>query len=303
MSSVLPRYPVYVPSKGRAERCAAARFLAADGVPCHVVVEPQEREAYAATVGTLPGVTLLTLPFSNPGSVIPARNWIKEHAAGQGALRHWQIDDNVRAIRRRAAQGRRIPIQSGVALRAVEDFTDRYENIAIAGLNYQMFLPPGSEAPPFILNCRVYSCTLFLNTLPHRWRGRYNEDADICLQVLASGWCTVLVNAFMIDKPQTMKVKGGNTQVLYGGDGRLKMARSLERLWPGVVETRRRFQRPQHAVKDGWKRFDTPLKLKPGIDLAAIPPNDYGLKLKAVRPVKARALQELLEQESARGAA
>jgi hypothetical protein len=77
----------------------------------------------------------------------------------------------------------------------------------------------------------------------------------------------------------------------------LKMAKALERLWPGVVETKRRFKRPQHVVKDSWKRFDTPLKLKPGIDLAAIPPNDYGLKLVAVKEVKSERLKRLLEED------
>jgi hypothetical protein len=156
------------------------------------------------------------------------------------------------------------------------------------------------KMPPFYLNCRIYSCALVLNSLPYGWRGRYNEDADLCLQVLAGGWCTVLVNAFMVDKPQTMKVKGGNTAELYKGDGRLMMARSLERMWPGVVETKRRFHRPQHVVKDAWKRFDTPLRLKPGIDLAALPRvNEYGMTLKQVKPIKSEALRRLVEQERA----
>jgi hypothetical protein len=295
MSNCLPRYPVYIPSKGRADRCAAAKFLGQDGVPFFLVVEPQEEAVYADRHGA---ACVLTLPWDNPGSVIPARNWIKDHATAAGHARHWQLDDNVRAIRRRAPEGRRIPMHAGVALRAVEDLVDRYENVAVAGLNYQMFMPPCSLQAAFTLNCRIYSCSLVLNALPYRWRGRYNEDTDLCLQVLAGGWCTVLVNAFMIDKPQTMKVKGGNTDTLYQGDGRLRMARALERLWPGVVVTKRRFQRPQHHIIDSWKRFDTPLKLKPGIDLAAIPPNDYGLKLKAVGEVKSENLKRLLAEES-----
>jgi hypothetical protein len=74
------------------------------------------------------------------------------------------------------------------------------------------------------------------------------------------------------------------------------MARALERMWPGVVETRRRFQRPQHVVKDAWKRFDTPLKLKPGIDLAAMTPNEYGMELVQVKPIKSETLRKLIEE-------
>ncbi len=293
MMGAQPRYPVYIPSKGRVDASpSTARFLMRDGTPFRLVVEPQERDAYSARFGA---ERVLTLPWDNPGSVIPARNWIKEHATAEGHDRHWQFDDNIARLGRRW-NSRRITCNAGVALAACEEFVDRYENIAVAGLNYEMFLP-AIRVPPFHLNCRVYSCSLILNSLPHRWRGRYNEDTDLCLQVLADGWCTVLFNAFFASKKQTMQVKGGNTSALYQGDGRLKMARSLERLWPGVVSTSRQYQRPQHVVKDAWKRFDTPLKLKPGIDLEALRaagPNEYGMELRQVKPIKSAALRELV---------
>ena len=69
------------------------------------------------------------------------------------------------------------------------------------------------------------------------------------------------VQAFVVDKMQTMTMKGGNTTQLYKGDGRLVMARSLECLWPGIVKVTRRFGHPQHSVN--WSRFRMPLKLKP----------------------------------------
>lgn len=289
---ILPRYPIYIPSKGRANVCRTARFLIKDGVPFHLVVESQEREAYADKFGE---ERLLVLPFSNRGSVIPARNWIKEHATKAGYLRHWQIDDNILYVKRRY-KGRRIPCRSGIAFAIMENFVDRYENVAIAGLNYLPFVPNDIKKPPFNLNVHVYSCTLILNSLPHKWRGRYNEDTDYCLQVLAGGWCTVLFNAFMVRKAQTMTMKGGNTKELYHGDGRLKMARALERLWPGVVTTKRRFRRPQHVIKNAWGRFDTPLKLKPGINLDKLEPNEYGMKLVQVRPeIKNKELKELMQ--------
>ena len=161
-----------------------------------------------------------------------------------------------------------------------------------------MFLPEGTKAPPFNLNVHVYSCSLILNSIPFTWRSRYNDDTDLCLQVLSGGWCTVLFNAFCCKKVPTMTTKGGNTADLYQGDGRLKMAKSLERLWPGVVTTRRRYYRPQHVIKDAWKRFDTPLKLKPGVDLAALPKiNDYGMKLQQVRPeIKSDNIKKLMEE-------
>lgn len=295
-SKLIPRYPIYIPSKGRFDYCHTARFLIKDSTPFYIVVEPQEYDNYVAHFDEK---YLLTLPFSNQG-LIAARNWIKEHATANRYLRHWQLDDNIQKIFRRW-KGIKIPCNSGIALAVVEDFVDRYENIAIAGLNYEMFAPNGEKVPPFRRNVHVYSCSLILNSLPYKWRSQYNDDTDMCLQVLADGWCTILVNVFLIYKITTMKVKGGNTTDLYQGDGRLKMARSLERLWPGVVTTRRRYQRPQHVIKGAWRQFDTPLKLKEGIYLEGIQPNEYGLKLVQEKPIQSETLRNLYETSLLRG--
>lgn len=45
-----------------------------------------------------------------------------------------------------------------------------------------------------------------------------------------------------------MTTKGGNTDELYQGDGRLKMAQSLQRQHPDVVKIGRRWGRWQHIV-------------------------------------------------------
>lgn len=292
---VLPCYPVYIISKGRPDCCLTARCLIKYDVPFRLVVEPPDVELYAKEFGY---ERLLILPFHDLGlGSIPARNFVWEHAKDMGAERHWILDDNIRAFFRRY-KGIRCYCEPGLALRVAEDFTDRYENIGISGLNYYKFIPDHNKVKPFVLNCRVYSCILLLNSLTYRWRGRYNEDADLCLQILSSGeWCSVLLNTFLAEKQTTLKMKGGNTKELYQGDGRLRMARSLERMWPGVVETKRRFQRPQHVVKDSWKRFDTPLKLKPGIDLSQLEPNEYGMSLVQVADqVKSPRLQGLLNE-------
>lgn len=296
---MMPRYPVYIPSKGRADVCLTARFLVKDGVPFKLVVEPQEADAYTRIYGS---ECVLVLPFSNLGQgSIPARNWIKAHAKAAGHERHWQLDDNMTGFYRRY-QRVKIPCQAGVAMRVVEDFTDRYENVAISGMNYHMFAANGRKAPPFVRNVHVYSCVLILNSTPFAWRGRYNEDTDLCLQALSAGWCTIQVNAFLIWKVQTMKVKGGNSAQLYRGDGRLKMARSLERLWPGVVTTERRFGRPQHVIKNAWRQFDTPLKRKPGVVIPS-GPNEYGMELETRDEIKSDRVKRIQEEFNARSKA
>lgn len=284
-----PRYPIYIPSKGRWENSYTADTFIKDGVPFFLVVEPQESDKYIDKFGA---DRVVVLPFSNLGSVIPTRNFIKEYSKSLGHKRHWQFDDNIRDFYR-WYKGKRIKVSSGIAIRLIEDFTDRYENVAISGFNYTMFAI--TQLPPFHLNCRVYSATLFLNSLPHKWRGKYNEDADICLQVLADGWCTILVNAFLVGKVQTMKIKGGNTSEIYHGDGRLKMARSLERVWPHVVSTKRRFKRPQHVIRDAWQKFDTQLKLKEGLTLDDFKGNnEYGMKLVVKGNIRSDRIKKLV---------
>lgn len=289
--ATMPKYPVYVPSKGRYDSGLTVKALMKDDVPHYIVIEEQEYDLYALAFGKQ---NLLVLPFQNQG-LIAARNWIKDHAVAAGAERHWQLDDNMNGAVR-YYKGKKIPCSFGVALRCCEDFVDRYTNVAIAGLNYRFFA--ASKIPPFFHNVHVYSCTLVNNAIPHRWRERYNDDTDICLQVLADGWCTILINTFLVNKMRTMVVKGGNTADLYQGDGRLKMARALERQWPGVVKVDRRFKRPQHIVKDSWRRFDTPLILKPGLSLDDFKQVDeYGMTLQQLKPIQSDELRQLVQDK------
>lgn len=292
-----PRHPIYVISKGRHDCCYTARFLLREGLDFRLVVEPQEVELYEVEFGR---ARLAVLPFSNLGQgSIPARNWVWEDSIARGARRHWIFDDNILGMWRRW-KARKFPCDAAPALYAMEEFVERYENIAIAGPSYYMFAPNRMKCPPFFLNVHVYSSLLIDNTLPFRWRGRYNEDTDLCLQVLSTGkYCTVLFNAFLAWKMTTMTMKGGNSDELYKGDGRLKMARSLERAWPGVVETKRRFQRPQHVVKGNWRGFDTKLVRRSDIDWEALEkqPNEFGMALRMVKPeIKNEALAKLIEE-------
>lgn len=260
------RYPIFIPSRDRFHKRYAetARVLDEGDVPFRLVVVPSQEADYAERYGA---ARLLVLP-SDDMVLKDSRNWIRAKAEEEGHARHWQLDDNIKEFRKLVRGGRRIPCNAALALGACEEFSDRYENVAISGLNYQMFVPENT-AVPFYLNVHVYSCTLVNHAWPGAWRLVYNDDTDLCLQALSDGWCTVLLNVFMANKERTMVVKGGNTNVLYEGDGRLVMARALERAWPGVVKVTRKFGRPQHSID--WGRFDTPLRRRADVDLTALP--------------------------------
>jgi len=292
--SAQPRYPVYIPSKGRADAPYTIRLFSNVGIDFRIVVEPSQEKAYSQHGQE----RLLILPEDGKGLVY-ARNWIKDHAVSEGYKRHWQFDDDITCMLR-MYRGYRLRCPANVALAAAEDFVERYENVALAAFNSQSFLPCSAGTtkypwPPFLLNHRCYTSFLMLNSLPNRWRQRYNEDTDMTLQVLADGWCTILFNAFMIDTPTTMTYTGGQTDI-YVDDGRLHMARQLERVWPGVVSTKRRFRRPQHYINGEWRKFDNQLKRRADFDPSKLPTVDeYGMNLVEVSPTDNARLRELLQ--------
>ncbi len=273
-------------------------MLEDDGVTdFYIVIQPDQVEAYSKFGED----RLLILPENDKGLVY-ARNWITDHSIAQGHERHWQIDDDLLYMGR-LHKGRRLKCDAGVAIAIAEDFVDRYENVALASFNEFSFVLTNkgysrSLYPPFYLNHRCYTIILFWNKLPNRWRPPNNEDADMSLQVIADGWCTILFNSFLMKTLPTMQASGGQTEAFLSG-ARLEMVRGLERRWPGVVKTGRRFRHPQHFIKDEWRKFDTQLKLKKDVDLSEMEPNDYGLKLKAVKEVKHPELKKLLEEDDA----
>jgi hypothetical protein len=289
-----PRYPVYIPSKGRADVSYTARFFLEDGLEFRIVVEPQEYETYREKFGA---ERLLKLPQNNQG-LIYARNWIRDHSTKEGFSRNWQFDDNIRWVYR-MNKGKRIRCNANVALSAIEDFCDRYTNIGIAGLNYDMFALNDIDKP-YYLNCHTYSACLFSNTMPYRWRLRMNDDVDICLQVVTGGMCTVNFNSFLVKKCNTMTVKGGCTTEYKGSKlARLRNAKILALTWPQYVTVVWKFNRWHFQVKDNWRCFHNKLIRRTDIDWSKIPErDDYGIQLMKRQEIRSTELQQFYDENS-----
>lgn len=286
-----PRYPVFVISKGRWESRLTSKALELMRVPYRIVIEPQEYEQYAAVIDPK---KILVTPFSNLGQgSIPVRNYVWELSMQEGHEKHWVLDDNIRYFMR-LNNNSRIYVRTPATFCAAEDFVDRYENVAIAGMQYKMFALDRTKYPPFYLNTRIYSCILIKNDIPYRWRGRYNEDTDLSIRALKDGWCTVLFYAFLADKIATMTMKGGNTDVLYQDDGRLKMAQSLVDQHPDIVTITRKWDRWQHQVDYSGFRGNKLIK-KSGL---VIPdgPNEYGMVLRRLEQQEADIDEEIHPQ-------
>lgn len=246
-------YPVYIISKGRFKNPLTANALIKSNVKFLIAVEPQEKDEYINALGES---HVLVLPFSNLGlGSYPARNFCWEHAKERGYKYHWLFDDNIRGIAK-WINGKKKNIEDiNSALLFVEKYTNN-NKVDISGFEYRYFVtkPPKK---PFKLNCHVYSALLIKNDLSYRWRLKYNEDIDLCLQVLHNGGNTASCVYYMTNKVSTVaKMKGGNQDELYKGNAPIKnllKAKMIEAQWPQYAKTVIRFGRHHHLVD--WKVF------------------------------------------------
>jgi hypothetical protein len=269
-----PRYPIFIISKGRAQYGPlTAKALRDIGVPFYLMVEPQEYDSYRVLCDWAEDV--LVLPDGNhckgPGR---ARNACWDYARDVlKTKRHWVLDDNIRAFYR-LYQNERIRVGDGTIFRAAEDFVDRYKNIPIAGFGYKFFHPATETQFPFKVNTRIYSTLLIDNDCPYRWRGRYNEDTILSLDVLKDvkknptheelnavnedgtvknskrdRYATVEFITFLQDKLNTQTQKGGNTAEFYQKEGTAAKSAMLVEIHPDVAEVREMYDRDHHKVQ------------------------------------------------------
>lgn len=246
-------YPIYIISKGRWDNALTANSFEDAGIDYLIAVEPQEANNYISKLGKH---RIIVLPFSNLGlGSYPARNFCWEHAKQNGYKYHWLFDDNIRGFDK-WINGKRTKITNAYsAITYVESFVNK-NNIDIGGFEYDGFVRTIPNKP-FKLNCHVYSAMLIKNNLPYRWRLKYNEDVDLCLQVLHNKGITASCIYYMVNKTSTTaKMKGGNQDELYKGNDpkkKLLKAKMLQAVWPQYAKTVIRFNRYHHFVD--WKVF------------------------------------------------
>jgi len=296
-----PQFPLYIPSKGRSQYMITSKALSAMGVRHTVVCEPDEVDDYtAAAEGLLCDILPMDMDYKSryelcdglgltrstgPG---PARNFIWEHSISQGHDWHWVMDDNIRKFFR-LNRNLKVPANSPAIWRAMEDFALRFSNVAMAGPNYFMFAARKTKQPPFVLNTRIYSCNLIRNDVPFRWRGRYNEDTILSVDLLKAGYCTIQYNAFLQEKMGTQVLAGGNTDEFYHVEGEqtegkrytdtgtLAKSRMIVDVHPDVSRVVERFKRIHHYVDYGKFKGNKLRRIGERPPKGSV--NNYGMKL------------------------
>lgn len=298
---ITPKYPLYVITLGRWDKTYTIDTLEEMGIDFNICVEPKEYDKYAANP-KIDTEKIIKLPenFSERGQGgIPVRNFVWEHSVQNGHKKHWIIDDNIEGFFRWNNNVQK-KVKDGVFFRIMEDFSDRYTNLGLAGCQYFSFVPSNEpRRTQFIINTRVYSCIL-INTelldkrLDERWRGRYNEDTDLCLRVLSTGdLCTVNFNNLLSGKKTTGTVKGGNTNTIYEfGENKEENAKftglqkkfdELKENWGDIVQytnAKHADGRPHHVIHY-TKLFKQKLVMKEGVSKEPFI-NEYNMKFEKV---------------------
>jgi hypothetical protein len=207
------KYPIYIPSKGRAATQKTVKLLLDNKIEnFYVVVEANDYKEYCKYVNS---DRLLKLPSSSYGTSVVARNFCIEHSLKKGFKKHWQFDDDINKI---FCHDKSITIHKRVAdiLITMEQLSDKNAICGVIGMRTANFLK--SVTVSIRYNTSLTSLFLITNS-SLRFRGTMYVDMDYQLQVLKRGMQTMKCEdyAFVFQTP--MKHKGGYYDI-YSNDNR-----------------------------------------------------------------------------------
>lgn len=284
------RFPIYIPSYDRIENNSTAQVLEELGIGYTLVVEKEEYDDYRDYFGDDKVIfveeetkkeydTLDDLGQKKSMGPGPARNQAWKHSIKQGFDWHWVMDDNIEGFYRHKGD-KQIQFKDATPFRLIEDFVLQYENISMAGMRYLFYFPRkyNTYPNPITFNTRIYSCNLIKNSIDQRWRGRYNEDTILSMDIMSQGNCTALFNHFLQDKAGTQTYDGGNNERFYSKEGTYPKSAMLKEAYPSLVEIVQKYGRWHHEV-DYSPFKSNELKRKDESDIAdEILEADYQLK-------------------------
>jgi hypothetical protein len=198
------RYPIYIPSKGRAASQKTVRLLESCGIlNFYVIVENDEYDEYKKWI---PKNNLLKLPLSDYGTSTVARNFAIVHSTELGFSKHWQLDDDINKVVRHE-KGKTIHIDLVTIMTDIENLSAPLESVYVSGIpTLGSFL--SQQKNKYNINTSLTSFYLIRNS-PFRFRGTMLVDMDYQLQVLQAGYSTIKFNDYAFNFITPMKQPGG----------------------------------------------------------------------------------------------
>ena len=258
------KFPIFIPSKGRHDIRMTAHKLREAGVDFRLIVEPQEVKKYQSNWGT-DSVVELDMNFQknydtcdeygdrmSKGSGA-SRNYAWQIALEEKHTNFWVIDDNLKYFHYIDQEGfiRARNLKKWFTL--IEQKITKPNNVVMGGpADYRFVVYGQGKFRRYKFNTRVYSFSLIRSNIPMRFRGRFNEDTILSIDILKAGFATTLIHDQLFSKSATNVVKGGNTDALYGGGGKTAItgpkSRQLKQVHPDVVKIVARHGRIHHYV-------------------------------------------------------
>lgn len=242
-------YPVFVPSKGRAEKLLTVNLLG--DVPHSVVVEPQE---YAAYVKHMPEANVICVDENDRGLAY-VRNYILDMGRERGGW-FWMLDDDISGFYRVEAR-RNVRTPAGVALGAAQEILEGHPAVVQGSLEYQQYSWSARKA--YVLNgyCDVCVCIDAdrASMLYFREEMDLKLDRDFTLQVLSMGYDTLRTSKVAFASPKNGSNTGG-LHSAYAQEGREEaVSRHMTSEWGGDVCQFRKKKDGRPDVKINWGHF------------------------------------------------
>jgi len=220
----MQKFPIYIPSKGRAERSRTVEELEKGNCTDYfIVVEPQDYEAYSEAHHEK---NLLCLDKNDEG-IYYVRNFILQHALNNGYEYVWQVDDDLQ-FARHSKNSKPIlkPIHPTEAFIEIEQVVEKFSNIGVAGVRDSTYA--WSQPERISINKQASGCWLIKTDTGCKFRKDIIEDTDFNMQILVAGYCTLNFNRLVYVNPPTGTVEGGNSNVNF-----LLQQKNLVKAWHG----------------------------------------------------------------------
>lgn len=220
------KYTIYIPSKGRATTNKSTMTLI--GLNYKLVVEPQDYETYCKVY---PKDVIIQMDKNDQGLAY-VRNFIKEYSRGIGETKHWQIDDDIEGFKiRKHNINKNEKVSSLVCLSIAEMTSDMFSNVAITGINPDVFA--FARTVSIQKNKLTCQCVLVDNNIDASWEYDGAEDWHYTLSVLERGYCTLAFHHLMTYSPAPGKNSGGCKDIHYADHILKPLLQNFVHRWPG----------------------------------------------------------------------
>lgn len=219
------KYPIYIPSKGRAKSAKFIQFLHTAGIEFTIFIESHEYHTYSFN---FPNATLKVLPLSNQG-ITYVRNHIKKTSEDLKDEKYWIFDDDITGLYYR--EGSKM-VKCGAEVLEAAEYCLR--GFALGSLDYQQFA--WSATKNIVQNSFCDVAVLVDNNLTYGLRYRPmvegKEDRDFAMQVIKSGQRTARTTLQAFAAPKNGSNSGGLKEIFYDLDGREeKCSTAMVELW------------------------------------------------------------------------